>query len=103
MVKDNFKYDHGKPQAALILSEFARALIEISKLGTFGLKKYPNNDWQKTTNGINRFSDALMRHQLTEMSGIKSDEESNFLHATHIAWNALARLELILIDQENQK
>ena len=38
------KYDSEKPRLGLVLGAFARPLIEIGKVGTFGANKYaPNN------------------------------------------------------------
>jgi hypothetical protein len=45
--------------------------------------------------GIDRYTDAMLRHALAE--GIEEfDTESGLKHAAHTAWNALARLELML-------
>ena len=53
--------------------------------------------------GIPRYDDALMRHWLREHAGETHDQDSGAMHATHLAWNALARLELILREAEKQK
>jgi hypothetical protein len=45
----------------------------------------------------------MMRHWLAEQQGIECDEESNLRHAAHLAWNALARLELMLREVERQQ
>ena len=34
------KLDHGKIKADLVLGDFAKALIEVCKVGTFGAEKY---------------------------------------------------------------
>jgi hypothetical protein len=44
----------------------------------------------------------MVRHWLAENQGIECDDESNMLHAAHLAWNALARLELMLMEMERQ-
>jgi hypothetical protein len=45
--------------------------------------------------GINRYANALGRHIVNE--AIEGDyDPEGFLHAAQIAWNAMARLELIL-------
>jgi len=44
----------------------------------------------------------MMRHWLDESQGIECDAESNMLHAAHLAWNALARLELMLKEMEGR-
>ena len=53
--------------------------------------------------GIARYSDAMMRHILKEGKGETTDPDSKMLHAAHTAWGALARLELMLRDEESMK
>ncbi len=89
------KLDAGKPQAGVLL-DFREALLDVACLGTFGAEKYSRGGWQDVPNGVQRYTDALMRHLLKEGPGyIALDEETELLHATAVAWNALARLELI--------
>lgn len=96
------KLDAGKARPALVLGGFARALLEVSKVGTFGALKYTDNGWQEVVNGETRYNDATMRHWLTEQAGQSLDVDSELLHAAHTAWNALARLDLILRKKEQQ-
>ena len=93
------KLDQGKPMVSLVLGGFARALMEVAKVGTFGAKKYTPNGWMSVANGIDRYSDAKARHQLYEAMGEEHDPDSGLLHAAHEAWNALAVLELKLREQ----
>jgi uncharacterized protein involved in copper resistance len=88
------KHDTGKPRVALVLNDFALALLEVSKVGTFGAAKYAEHNWLGLD--ISRIEDAKARHSLLDASGEKVDPETGYLHAAHEAWNALARLELIL-------
>ena len=97
------KLDAGKPLAALVLGDFARALLAVSEVGTFGARKYTASGWIEVPNGIPRYDDALMRHWLREHAGETNDQDSGLLHAAHLAWNALARLELILREEEKRK
>lgn len=90
------KLDAGKNRLSLVLFSFARALQEVGKVGTYGATKYTDNGWIEVEKGVERYSDALLRHLLKEASGEETDEETNILHAAHSAWNALARLDLIL-------
>lgn len=90
------KLDAGKPRVWLVLSGFPRALEEVSKVGTFGAQKYSDNGWVDVPNGIARYSDAMGRHLLKEATGEKLAPDSGLMHAAHAAWNALARLELML-------
>ena len=97
------KYDHGKPRPGLVLSGFARAMKEVVKVGTFGARKYTDYGFLEVPDGANRYTDAMLRHYFAEVSGERLDSESGLLHAAHLAWNALARLELMLRDCESDK
>lgn len=92
---NGLKYDSGKPRMALVLGDFARALLEVGKVGTYGAQKYADSNWLQVENARERYSDAMLRHLLAEELE-DYDEESGLLHAAHVAWNALARLELQL-------
>ncbi len=88
------KLDAGKIQAALVLGGFAKALEEVSKVGTFGAKKYSPNGWKSVEDGVGRYSDAMMRHWLAHQSGELIDADSGLSHLSQVAWNALAVLQL---------
>lgn len=92
------KLDSGKIRASLVMLGFARALEEVSRVGTFGANKYTDNGWVEVPNGQQRYTDALFRHMLLEAKGEEVDSESGLYHAAHAAWNALARLDLMLRD-----
>ena len=92
------KLDAGKNRLGLVLHGFARALWAVGEIGTQGARKYSDNGWMEVPNGIARYTDALYRHILKEATEGPHDPESGFLHAAHAAWNALARLELMLRD-----
>lgn len=95
------KLDAGKPRVGLVLRGFSRALLEVSKVGTFGANKYSDNGWKEVPNAKSRYDDATWRHLLQEELD-SVDEESGLLHAAHAAWDALATLEKILIERENK-
>ena len=90
------KLDTGKPDASL-LGMFGLALLAVAEVGTFGTrtKGYARGGWQHVENGIDRYTAAMIRHWAKEHREFV-DEESVLLHAAHVAWNALARLEHIL-------
>jgi len=92
------KLDDGK-LLANILQQFPRALIAVLEVATFGAEKYTRGGWQDVKNGVERYSDAMMRHYLKEPIEDK-DPDSGFPHEYHLAWNALARLELMLRDED---
>lgn len=90
------KLDAGKNRMGLVLLAFAPALIEVSKVGTYGATKYSDNGWKSVPNGKQRYTDAMFRHLFKEATGEYYDSDTNIAHAAHAAWNALARLNFIL-------
>ncbi len=82
-----------------VLGDFGRALMAVSEVGTFGIKKYARGSWQHVPNGVERYTDALWRHLLQENKE-STDPDSGLPHEFHVAWNALARLELLLRERE---
>jgi hypothetical protein len=95
------KYDGGKPCLWRgVVEYFPRALTAVGDISTFGARKYAWAGWEKVEDGIARYSDAMVRHFTKEAAGETNDPDSGLLHAAHAAWGALARLELILREQE---
>jgi len=90
------KLDAGKTRLGLVLGSFAFALEEVGKVGTFGAQKYSDDGWTQVENGQERYTDAMLRHYLAEAGGQECDVETGLSHAAHCAWNALARLDLML-------
>lgn len=90
------KLDGGKCRPALVIGGFPRALTAVAEVSTYGAKKYSDGGWQTVPNGAARYTDAMYRHLLAEARGEVCDGESGLQHAAHAAWNALARLELML-------
>lgn len=88
------KLDAGKPMMSL-LGDFGMALRAVAEVGTFGARKYTRGGWQTVPDGVNRYTDAMLRHYFAERYG-DTDVDSGLLHAAQAAWNALARLELML-------
>lgn len=90
------KMDAGKIMAGLLL-DFGHALKAVAEVGTYGARdKYVRGGWLKVPDGHQRYTDAMLRHLLEEAIGEPHDKDSKLLHAAHLAWNALARLELEL-------
>ena len=95
------KDDGGKaPIYRGVLSYFPRAISEVAAVSNFGATKYAWNGWLYVDDGINRYSDAMVRHLAEEGKGEVLDPESGLHHAAHVAWGALARLELMLNNLE---
>jgi len=93
------KLDAGKPDASLLLM-FGKALEAVAAVGTFGARKYTRGGWQSVVGGIERYTAALLRHLFKEHYE-DNDPDSQLLHAAQVAWNALARLELLLREQDD--
>lgn len=91
------KYDGGKsPIYRGAISYFPRAIAAVASVSSFGASKYAWKGWEQVDDGYNRYSDAMVRHLAYEGQGEDMDPDSGLLHAAHTAWNALARLELLL-------
>jgi hypothetical protein len=90
------KLDAGKTRLGLVIGDFANALELVGQVGTFGAHKYTDHGWLNVPDGVPRYTDAMLRHLLAEMRGEYIDADSGIDHAAQVAWNALARLELIL-------
>jgi len=90
------KDDSDKPRLDLVLGDFATALWGVGLVGTFGANKYTDRGWHEVDNGIERYSNALLRHYLNFKRGEMDDPESNLPHLAHLAWNALAILQLYM-------
>ena len=93
------KYDEGKPRLAEMIIDFKEPLLELCKVGEFGADKYSKSNWKLVDNGRDRYTNAMLRHLVQEDDN-PVDNESRLLHASHIVFNALARLYFIL--QQNK-
>lgn len=97
------KLDAGKaPIIRGAVKYFPRALAAVARVSLFGATKYTWNGWESVPDGVNRYSDALGRHLLGEAIDGPTDPETGLSHAAQVAWNALARLELILRTEQAQ-
>lgn len=100
------KLDLGKaPIRSGLLEYFPRACMAVANISAYGSTKYTWGGWQHVPEGIKRYGDAQIRHICKAAIEGKSDEESGLAHAAHEAWNALARLELLIRkeEEENEK
>lgn len=97
------KLDAGKPRCALVLGDFARALRAVSEVGTYGAIKYTEHGWLEVPQGIERYDDAAIRHWLDEKIEGFIDPETELIRTSQMAWNCLARLELLLREWANEK
>lgn len=95
------KLDQDKPDCSL-LGTFGLALTEVSKVGTFGTRKYTRDGWQSVEDAQNRYTAAMLRHYFQEGYS-ERDEDSEMYHIAQVAWNALARLELFLREKKQEE
>lgn len=93
------KDDSGKaPIAQGVFEYFPRALEAVATVSQFGFEKYGEwGGWRRVPDGFNRYKDALGRH-LLDAGKEAYAHDSKLLHRAHLAWNALATLELLLQD-----
>ena len=94
------KLDVGKSRLGLVFMIMARALQEVGEVATFGAWKYSDNGWLAVPDGERRYTDAMLRHLMKEAIGEERDAKSELRHAAHTAWNALARLDLMIRREE---
>jgi len=95
------KLDAGKsPALQGCIQYFPRALRMVADVSLKGMHKYSWKGWESVPDGPNRYGNALVRHLLDEATDGPIDRDTGLLHAAQVAWNALARLELILKEKE---
>jgi hypothetical protein len=95
------KTNKNKPQISLLFKQFPKALEAIAKCSEYGHQKYKESDfdflnYQRVYGGSKTYADAGLRHRLEQ----GNDLESGLPHTYHVAWNALAELQLWI--QENK-
>ena len=88
------KLDAGKNRLGLVFGGFANALQGVGKVGTYGANKYSDHGWREVPDAVERYTDALLRHQMAVLAGEVFDEDSGLRHVDQVAWNALAIAEL---------
>ena len=95
------KLDAGKdPVLRGCIQYFPRALKYVAGISDWGARQYAWEGWRTVPDGINRYGNAQGRHLCDEKIDGPLDPKTGKLHAGQAAWNALARLELILEAQE---
>lgn len=98
------KYDGGKaPVFRGAIDYFPRAISAVAEVSAFGASKYAWKGWEGVPDGYNRYSDAMVRHLIYQGEGEVLDPDSGLLHAAHTAWNALARLEILIKENQNNE
>lgn len=97
--KEGIKYDEGKPRLGEMIIDFREPLLALCKVWEYGANKYSKSNWKLVEDGKDRYTNALLRHLVLEDDNL-TDGESGLLHASHIAFNSLARLYFILQEQK---
>ena len=95
------KLDKNKPRVDLVFDGFPQALMAVARVATHGADKYTEHGWLSVPDGVKRYTAAMDRHRLVEAFGTDYDDQSGLPHAAHLAWNALARLELMLRTEDD--
>jgi hypothetical protein len=104
MSESGVKGDQGKPPVfRAMFVQFPRAMEAVSTVSDFGSVKYSWDNWRRVPDGINRYSDAMVRHLIAEGKGEVLDSDTGLPHAFSTAWNSLARLELMLIKMDQDE
>lgn len=92
------KLDQGKVDVLRgAIQYFPRALLAVALVSEIGARKYSWKGWEMVPDGVQRYGAALSRHL---MATDEFDADTGCRHAAQVAWNALARLELILKEAE---
>ena len=97
MTLEGIKYDSEKPKMNLLPP---KAIVEISKVLTFGAAKYDAENWRKLDDLQNRYTAGALRHIFAHMDGEELDPETNLSHLAHAMCCLLFKLE---IELENAK
>ncbi len=102
------KLDAGKVDVLRgAIQYFPNALSAVARVSELGARKYSWKGWASVPDGIRRYGAALLRHILTDDPFAYDDGPGGLgaevLHATQVAWNALARLELILAEKKKKQ
>lgn len=108
------KLDEGKlPVMRGVFLRFPRSMYELAKVSQVGTTKYAvpidDQNYKDVPDGLGRYTDALGRHLLdeaingpvnVERGGALPEDGVELLHAAQAAWDALARLEILLEKRE---
>lgn len=97
---DGIKYDGEKPKMHLLPP---KAIVEISKVLTFGAAKYDAENWRKLDDLQNRYTAGALRHIFAHMDGEQLDPETNLSHLAHAMCCLLFKLEIELEDAKSKE
>ena len=100
MTASGIKYDSEKPKMNLLPP---KAIVEISKVLTFGASKYDAENWRKLDDLQNRYTAGALRHIFAHMDGEELDPETNLSHLAHAMCCLLFKLEIELEERSKEK
>lgn len=100
-MQKGIKYDKDKPRLAEMFIDFKEPILKMYEVWEFGANKYGLSNWKSVEEGKKRFTNALIRHLFAEDENLY-DDETKLLHASHVAFNAFARLKFV-IDEIRKK
>lgn len=88
-----------------MIARFPRAVKEIAKVSVYGSEKHHREmadmSFLTVPDAYRTYTEALSRHLVAEaVEGPKNPQDGGLLHAAQAAWNALARLEVLLRHEE---
>lgn len=100
------KLDKGKVDLLRgCIKYFPAALEAVAHVSELGARKYAWMGWRTVPDGVRRYGAALARHLVYDDFATDSGPGGlgdEVLHASQVAWNALARLELILEEKRKR-
>ena len=99
MTASGIKYDSEKPKMNLLPP---KAIVEISKVLTFGAAKYDAENWRKLDDLQNRYTAGALRHIFAHMDGEELDPETNLSHLAHAMCCLLFKLEIELEERTKE-
>lgn len=99
------KLDQGKVDVFRhFMAMFPDAMTCVAWVSEYGERKYSYMGWSKVNDGVRRYTAAMNRHILDEARGEVYDADpakgSDLAHAAQAAWNAMARLQLMIKEGE---
>ena len=100
MTASGIKYDSEKPKMNLLPP---KAIVEISKVLTFGAAKYDAENWRKLDDLQNRYTAGALRHIFAHMDGEELDPETNLSHLAHAMCCLLFKLEIELEERTKEE
>lgn len=92
------KSDSGKPDYTWIPMS---ALDGVTRVMSFGAKKYSRDNWKQVADGVHRYIAAAMRHLASLNEGESIDPESGELHIDH-ALTSLIFARWLLKENQNE-